>query len=149
MIEGMASLAAGTRPRRPRPPAAPANEPQQFLYARTCYGHLAGQIAVKSLEGMVRRRWLTSQGRDFTVSRTGEQELEALGVDLERVRDPRRVFARACIDLTQRRPHLGGALGEALFDVYVGRGWVKRHRRSRLVSITPQGHQNFRRLFGA
>jgi DNA-binding PadR family transcriptional regulator len=102
-----------------------------------------------SLEGMVKRRWLTSQGRDYTVSRAGEQELEALGVDLERVRQPRRVFARACIDLTQRRPHLGGALGEALFDVYVGRGWVKRHRRSRLVSITPQGHQNFRRLFGA
>lgn len=149
MIEGMASLAAGTRPRRPRPPAAPANEPQQFLYARTCYGHLAGQVAVKSLEGMVKRRWLTSQGRDFTVSRTGEKELEALGVDLALAHQPRRIFARACIDLTQRRPHLGGALGEALLDVYVGRGWVKRHRRSRLVSITPQGHQNFTRLFGA
>lgn len=149
MIEGMASLAAGTRPRRPRPRAAPANEPPQFLYARTCYGHLAGQVAVKSLEGMLKRKWLTSRGRDFTVGAAGEKELEALGVDLALAHQPRRIFARACIDLTQRRPHLGGALGEALLDVYVGRGWVKRHRRSRLVSITPQGHQNFTRLFGA
>jgi DNA-binding transcriptional ArsR family regulator len=147
-IEGMASLAAETRPRRPCPAAAPANEPRQFLYARTCYGHLAGQIAVTSLEGMLRRQWLMPRGRDFTVSAIGEKELAALGVDLARAHQPRRVFARVCIDLTQRRPHLGGALGEALLDVYVGRGWVKRHRRSRLVTITPQGQQNFQRLFG-
>jgi DNA-binding transcriptional ArsR family regulator len=147
-VEGMASLAAGTRPRRPRLAAAPPGEPQQFLYARTCYGHLAGEIAVASLEGMVKRRWLIARGQDFTVSATGEKELTALGVDLVRAHQPRRVFARACIDLTQRRLHLGGALGEALLDVYVGHGWVQRHRRSRLVSITPQGHQSFRRLFG-
>jgi DNA-binding transcriptional ArsR family regulator len=147
-VEGMASLAAGTRPRRPRPAAAPPGEPRQFLYARTCYGHLAGEIAVASLEGMVKRRWLIARGQDFTVSATGEKELTALGVDLVRAHQPRRVFARACIDLTQRRLHLGGALGEALLDVYVGHGWVQRHRRSRLVSITPQGHQSFRRLFG-
>jgi DNA-binding transcriptional ArsR family regulator len=148
MIEGMASLAAETRPRRPRSAPAPANEPQQFLYARTCYGHLAGEIAVASLEAMMQRKWLTARGRDFTVSASGEKELAALGVDLSRLHRPRRIFARACIDLTQRRPHLGGVLGEALLDLYVGRGWVKRHRRSRLVSITPQGHQGFRRVFG-
>jgi DNA-binding transcriptional ArsR family regulator len=147
-IEGMASLAAGTRPRRPVAPAPPANESPQFLYARTCYGHLAGQIAVAALEGMLKRKWLISRGRDFTVGAVGEKELASLGVDVARARQPRRVFARACIDLTQRRPHLGGALGEALLDAYVTHGWVKRHRRSRLVSITPQGHQSFRRLFG-
>ena len=148
-VEGMASLAAGTRPRRPRPAAPPPGEPHQFLYARTCYGHLAGQVAVAALDGMLKRRWLTKRGQDFAVGAAGENEFEALGVDLALVHQPRRVFARACIDLTQRRPHLGGALGEALLDAYVGHGWVQRHRRSRLVSITPQGHQNFRRLFGA
>lgn len=147
-VEGMASLAAGTRPRRPRPVAAPPGEPRQFLYARTCYGHLAGEIAVASLEGMLKRKWLTARGQDFTVSPAGEKELAALGVDLALAHRPRRVFARACIDLTQRRPHLGGALGEALLDACVGHGWVQRHRRSRLVSITPHGQQNFRRLFG-
>jgi DNA-binding transcriptional ArsR family regulator len=75
-VEGMASLAAGTRPRRPRPAAAPPGEPQQFLYARTCYGHLAGEIAVASLEGMLKRKWLTARGQDFTVSPAGEKELQ-------------------------------------------------------------------------
>jgi hypothetical protein len=59
------------------------------------------------------------------------------------------VFARACVDLTQRRPHLGGALGAALLDVYVAKTWIQRARRSRVVSITPKGQEAFRRLFGA
>jgi hypothetical protein len=62
--------------------------------------------------------------------------------------DRRRVLARACVDLTQRRPHLGGALGDALLDAYVKRGWIQRSRRSRVVSITPDGHENFSRVFG-
>lgn len=147
MIEGMASLAAATRPRTPRPPTLSPQVPIQFLYARTCYGHLAGEIAVKALEAMLKRGWVSARGRDFAVTSQGAKEFAALGVDLSLAQRPRRVFARACIDLTQRRPHLGGALGEALLDVYVRRGWVKRHRQSRTVGITPKGHENFRRLF--
>ena len=147
MIESMASLSAATRPRTPRAPLPSRSVPVQFLYARTCYGHLAGEIAVKALEGMLKAGWLTADGRDFAVSRLGETKFAALDVDLSRARQPRRVFARACVDLTQRRPHLGGALGEALLAVYVARGWIQRHRRSRVVTITPDGHENFRRLF--
>jgi hypothetical protein len=147
MIEGMASLAAATRPRTPRPPSLSPEVPVQFLYARTCYGHLAGEVAVKALEAMLRRGWIAARGRDFAVTSQGATEFSALGVDLSLVRQPRRVFARTCIDLTQRRPHLGGALGEALLEVYVRRGWVKCRRQSRAVSITPKGHENFRRLF--
>jgi DNA-binding transcriptional ArsR family regulator len=148
MIEGMASLAA-MPPRTPRPPSLPPKAPVQFLYARTCYGHLAGEMAVKILEAMLERGWVRDQARDFAVTNRGAKEFAELGVDLSLARQPRRIFARACIDLTQRRPHLGGALGEALLDLYVRRGWVKRHRQSRAVSITPNGHENFRRLFGS
>jgi hypothetical protein len=52
------------------------------------------------------------------------------------------------VDLTQRRAHLGGALGDALLQLYVARGWVQRHSRSRVVSITPRGHEDFKRFFG-
>ncbi|HVF16171.1 MAG TPA: hypothetical protein VNA21_04645, partial [Steroidobacteraceae bacterium] len=61
----------------------------------------------------------------------------------------RRVFARACIDLTQRKPHLGGRLGDALLDMYVDQRWVKRVPRSRMVTVTPHGHASFQRVFGA
>ncbi len=148
VIEGMASLSAATRPRAPRAPLPSRSVPVQFLHARTCYGHLAGEMAVVILEAMLKSRWLTVDERDFTVTRLGEERLAALEVNLAAARRSRRVFARACVDLTQRRPHLGGALGDALLDLYVARGWVQRQRRSRVVSITPKGDENFRRVFG-
>ena len=119
----------------------------EFVHARSCYGHLAGETAVRILEGMLKLRWLKRDERDFTVTRVGAEKLAELGVDVAAVRESRRVFARGCVDLTQRRPHLGGALGDALLDVYVARGWVQRQRRSRVVSISPKGRDAFARLF--
>jgi DNA-binding transcriptional ArsR family regulator len=148
VIEGIASLGAATRPRVPRAPLPSRSVPVQFLHARTCYGHLAGEMAVRILEAMLKSRWLTADEHDFTVTRLGAEKLALLGIDLAEARASRRVFARACVDLTQRRPHLGGALGDMLLQVYVTRGWIQRQRRSRVVSITPAGEENFRRVFG-
>jgi DNA-binding transcriptional ArsR family regulator len=148
-MESFASLSAAVRPRSPRSVLPSRSEPVQFLTARTCYDHLAGETAVKILEAMLKARWLAAEGRDFAVTRLGERKLAALEVDLTAARRPRRVFARACVDLTQRRPHLGGALGAALLDLYVAKSWIQRSRRSRAVSITPKGQEAFRRQFGA
>ena len=141
-VEALASLAGGNRPRPPRPAL-----PVQFLNARTCYGHLAGEMAVKLLEAMLKARWLAANGRDYELTAGGAAKLAELGIHATDIRRPRRVFARACVDLTQRRPHLGGALGDALLQLYVTRGWVQRQRRSRVVSITPKGNEAFRRWF--
>jgi DNA-binding transcriptional ArsR family regulator len=147
LVEGMASLGAATRARAPRPAPLPRAAPPQFLFARTCYGHLAGEMAVRVLEAMLKGGWLAARGRDFAVTAPGERRFAALGVDIAAAQDSRRVFARACVDLTQRRPHVGGALGEALLEAYVARGWIQRHRRSRAVTITPKGHDGFSRFF--
>lgn len=144
-VEGLASLSIANRPRAPLPsPSVPV----QFLHARTCYGHLAGEMAVKILEAMLGRRWLAADGRDYRVTAFGKKELAKLDIDVDAAMERRRVLARACVDLTQRRPHLGGALGDALLDTYVKRGWIQRSRRSRVVTITPAGHDNFMRVFG-
>jgi DNA-binding transcriptional ArsR family regulator len=148
VIERMASLDAASAPRKPPAHRLPGSVPVQFLHARTCYGHLAGEIAVRVLEAMLKVRWLKSVGRDYALSAAGRKALLEIGVAPARLAADRRVFARACVDLTQRRPHLGGALGEALLDVYVARGWIQRQRRSRAVNITPTGHDGFRRAFG-
>jgi DNA-binding transcriptional ArsR family regulator len=147
LVESIASLGAATRPRAPRAPL-PAHAPVQFLYARTCYGHLAGEMAVKVLDAMLKAKWLAAEGKDFALTRLGEAQLASLGIDLGAARRPRRALARACVDLTQRRPHLGGALGDALLELYVARGWILRQRRSRAVNITPKGYEGFRRAFG-
>jgi DNA-binding transcriptional ArsR family regulator len=148
-LEAMASLGVSSRPRSPRPPLPSPAVPVQFLQCRTCYGHLAGETAVKVLAGMLRARWLVEDGRDFELTAPGRRKLEELGVDLEEARKSRRVFARTCVDLTERRAHLGGALGDALLELYLERGWVLRQRRSRVVHITPKGRERFRTLFGA
>ena len=146
-IESLGSLSMAVRPRNPRSPAIPKPAPVQFLHARTCYDHLAGEIAVEVCEAMLKARWMTAEGRDFRVTRLGEKRLVALDVDLAAARRSRRAFARACVDLTQRRPHLGGALGAALLDLCIARGWILRTQRSRAVSITPRGSEAFGKLF--
>lgn len=148
-VEALASLGVASRPRPPRPPLPSAAVPVEFIHARTCYQHLAGETAVKVLEGMLEARWLAADGRDFAVTALGENKLTALGVDLGAAHRARRVFARACVDLTERRAHLGGALGDALLALYVAKGWILRSRRSRIVHITPKGRTNFRSRFGA
>jgi DNA-binding transcriptional ArsR family regulator len=147
-VESLGSLSVAVRPRAPRSPLPSKSVPVQFLHARTCYDHLAGQSAVQVCEAMLKARWLAQEERDFRVTRLGEKELAALDIDLDKARRSRRTFARACVDLTQRRPHVGGALGAALLDVYVARGWILRTRRSRVVTITPKGQEAFRRTFG-
>ena len=102
---------------------------------------------MRVLEAMLKVRWLKSVGRDYALSAAGRKALLEIGVAPARLVADRRVFARGCVDLTQRRPHLVGALGEALLDVYVERGWIQRQRRSRAVNITPTGHEGFRRAF--
>lgn len=148
-IESLASLSVAVRPRAPRSPLPSKAVPVQFLIARTCYDHLAGETAVQICEAMLKARWLIAEARDFRVTRLGEKELAALDVDLAAARRSRRVFARACVDLTQRRPHIGGALGAALLDIFIARSWILRARHSRVVSITPKGLEAFRRTFGA
>lgn len=148
-VESLASLSVTVRPPAPRSVLPTRSTPVQFLNARTCYDHLAGEIAVRVCEAMLKARWLAQAGPDFRLTRRGEQELAGLGVDLAGARQSRRVFARACVDLTQRRPHIGGALGAALLDFYVSRGWILRAKRARIVSISPEGREAFRQTLGA
>jgi DNA-binding transcriptional ArsR family regulator len=148
LVESLASFGASIRPRVPAQPPVARAMPSQFLHARTCYDHLAGEMAVQILHAMLKARWLLSNGPEFRVTRIGKEKLAGLGIDVETVSQGRRAFARGCVDLTQRRPHLAGLLGAALLDLYVREGWILRAPRSRVVSITPKGHAAFRRMLG-
>jgi hypothetical protein len=111
LIESLASFGASVRPRTP--PHAPLARamPVQFLHARTCYDHLAGEMAVQVLQAMLKARWLVGAGHDYKATRLGQEKLAALGIDAGSERKGRRPFARGCVDLTQRRPHLGRRAG--------------------------------------
>jgi DNA-binding transcriptional ArsR family regulator len=148
LIESVASFGAATRPRTPRPPALVRTMPSQFLHARTCYDHLAGEVAVQITQALLKSRWLVADGADFKATRSGQRALTGLGVDCAHACSTRRPFARSCVDLTQRRPHVAGALGSSLLALYVSEGWVLRRAGSRVVSITPKGAAAFKRIWG-
>jgi len=103
---------------------------------------------VRVCQGMVGAGWLAAEGRDFRVTRLGEKQLESLDVDLPAARRSHRAFARACVDLTQRRPHLGGALGAALLDAALRRRWVSCDLDSRALSVTSAGRRELRSKLG-
>jgi DNA-binding transcriptional ArsR family regulator len=106
--------------------------------ARTCYDHLAGKLGVALLADLLRRRvLLTDEVQAFEVIRRGDGILRDLGIGTEVLRAGRRPLARACLDWTERQPHLGGALGAAICNATLSRGWI--NRQGRVVEVTPAG----------
>lgn len=133
----------------PRPLFVPTT-PDRLRRARTCYDHMAGTVAVGLHDYMVRHRWLeplAQDGADYQLSIQGAAALEQLGLDLEKAGKARRRFACACLDWSERRPHLGGALGAALLALLLRQGWIERDLDSRALGITPAGRRRFKRVF--
>lgn len=117
--------------------------------ARTCYDHLAGRIAVElsvALEtsDVIRRR----SKRDYELGRAGRAWFANLGIDVEALRRSRRAFARQCLDWTERRPHIAGALGAALCSRLIALGWIARRRDTRALRITHRGALELHSLLG-
>jgi DNA-binding transcriptional ArsR family regulator len=135
VLEGLMGLAARTGHMRVRTgPREPA-----LREARTCYDHLAGDIAVSVFDGLLARDFLAETGAGLAVTRKGIAGFSRLGIDMGALGDGRRPLCKSCLDWSERRNHLGGALGAALLDHIVARGWARRQGRSRIVAFSPQG----------
>ena len=134
-------------PPRKRPLASTAGEP--IRHARFCYDHLAGSLGTGLLAALLRKRWLedgTGQARQLQLTPAGEKAMAAWGMDLPTLRGKRRQFACTCLDWSERRDHLGGALGAALAQHFTQQDWITRKKHSRVVLITAGGSAQFKRL---
>lgn len=116
--------------------------------ARSCYDHLAGRLGVGVTEALERMHALTVESGSFTVTARGERLFKEIGVDLDAVRTGRRRFARTCLDWTERRPHLAGALGAALLASFIRNEWVRRDPRDRSLHVTERGRRDLPGVFG-
>lgn len=118
--------------------------PVALRRARTCYDHLAGEIAVEIYAFMLREAWIAEDGSALT--RHGKCQLEKLGAAL----DPhtRRKPCSACLDWSERRFHLGGDAGAALLIAFEQKGWLRRVAGYREVTLSEEGNAAFFRLFG-
>lgn len=132
---------------KPVPARKPSKELTRLRDARLCYDHLAGALGVALTDDLLHRRALKPEGRDFALTARGESLLGELGIDAGQVRSQRRAFARQCLDWSERRPHLGGALGAALAARLLGLGWIKREKQGRQVWLTDQGRAEIGQRF--
>ena len=112
---------------------------RELRQARTCYDHLAGELGVALTEALARQQVLRVEEKDYILTEQGKRLLEAWGVDVNTATGQRRAFARRCLDWTERRDHLGGALGAIVCSTWLQHGWVQRHAGSRALLITPGG----------
>jgi len=115
--------------------------------ARSCYDHLAGDLAVRMFDRLVERRLLTRRGDEVRVTRDGTKFFECAGIDVGALEGGRRPLCRPCLDWSERRSHLGGTLGAAILDYVVDRRWAVREAKSRVVRFSPAGEQKMKAWF--
>lgn len=125
--------------------------PLPLRAARSCYDHLAGILGVALHDRLAAQRWITSDratGHAYKLTASGSRALTSFGVDVDTARSRRRRFAFACIDWSERRPHVGGALGAALLAAALDKKWLRRDDDSRALTVTSLGHREFKARFG-
>jgi DNA-binding transcriptional ArsR family regulator len=146
VLEGLSVLAGG-----PRDKFVPST-PSRLRVARACYDHLAGTVGVSLHDRFQALGWLSTgangDGNAYEVTAAGAKAFETLGVDLAAIRTLRRRFACSCLDWSERRPHVGGALGAAILKVALKRKWLTRDLDSRALGITSLGRREMLARFG-
>lgn len=141
MLEGIMAVASTARPTARPMRTGPRDESLRF--ARTCYDHLAGRLAVAVTDRLVARRELELSADGGALTPQGDRFLRDMGVRLDTEATARsgRVFCRPCLDWSERRPHLAGRLGAALLETFLARAWLRRVDGSRAVQVTLAGRQ--------
>ncbi|CAM3791812.1 Helix-turn-helix domain protein [Vibrio aerogenes CECT 7868] len=117
--------------------------PAELQQARTCYDHLAGEVAVKIYDYLLKHKWITSLGDALTSK--GKAQFARLGIPTDN--KTKRKKCSACLDWSERKFHLGGYAGAALFQCFEENKWIERVPGYREVRITKSGQAAFKKYF--
>ena len=143
MIDGIVAVALEKRPRyRPLSRQAVA-----LSAARICYDHLAGRLSVDLTDSLVAREFVVPHGETAEITAAGARFLTEFGVELSPLRSTRGQPCRLCLDWTERRPHIAGAVGAGLTRRYFDLGWMERVKKSHAITVTVLGRRGFREAF--
>lgn len=144
MIEGIVSVALENRPRfRPL-----SRQAHAVSAARICYDHLAGRLSVDLTDSLVTREYIVLDDTAAEITAAGARFFTEFGIALPARHSTRRHFCRPCLDWTERRPHIAGALGAAITKRFFDLGWIERMKRSHAVIVTPLGQRGLQQTFG-
>jgi DNA-binding transcriptional ArsR family regulator len=152
MLESIMQVAAELAPDRSRMTIGPRDA--ALRRARTCYDHLAGQLGVALTDALLVHGHIELTNDAGILTESGMELLGGVGLDIEpmlsrRTKRSGRVLCRPCLDWSERRPHLAGAVGAAICAHSLDKGWTRRLDGTRAVLITPRGERIFRERFGA
>jgi DNA-binding transcriptional ArsR family regulator len=139
VIESMASLLPAKKN------AKQILDPSGITYARSCYDHIAGKFGVELMSALLGKRIILPFEKKYAVSNTGKKWFQSVGINIEEVQLQKRSFAYPCLDWSERRYHLAGALGAALLQMMVQKAWVRRSKHSRELLITPKGKSELKK----
>jgi len=146
VLEGLSALAGAPRDR------FVPNTPNRLRAARTCYDHIAGSLGVLLHDRLKVLDCLSAgaagNGDSYDLTPKGIRMFETLGIDIDATRTLRRRFAFACLDWSERRSHLGGAIGAALLKLALKRRWVTQDLDTRALSLTRHGQRELLTKFG-
>ncbi len=133
---------------KPAPIREISPEQKQIRCARLCYDHIAGALGVSITTAMVDQGYLDVQDRHYEITASGENFFAELGIDLESLRKARRQFAPQCLDWSERKPHVAGALGAAITDMAFELKWIERTKHRRIIKLTDLGREQFKQKLG-
>lgn len=142
-LESLAALCSEEPLNRPESPQLSG-----IRFCRTCYDHLAGKLAVEIASSLVEHDALRENRHDFLITRSGVKFFSKLDIDVRRLSSQRRALALRCLDWTERRAHISGALGAAILRRLSELKWIAPVRGSRAVRLTLAGQERMPKLFG-
>jgi DNA-binding transcriptional ArsR family regulator len=142
LLEFLASYASPTQVL----PVQVDRSARELRFARTCYKHLAGRLGVAVAEALCVKGIVRDSGDGYELTGLGKEWLIAKGIEIEAPRS--RPLTKRCLDWSERRYHLGGALGVALLHHFKERGWIVQTRTRRCLRLTAPGERALRNELG-
>jgi DNA-binding transcriptional ArsR family regulator len=140
-LESLATISAPPRPQK-QPDSA---DYQAICFARTCYDHLAGKLGVVMTQALLARGLIRLHDRTYAVTKKGSGWLASWNINEQELHASRRLFARTCLDWSERRYHVAGALGAAIANRLLDEGWVTRIAGNRALRLTEAGRKGLKR----
>jgi DNA-binding transcriptional ArsR family regulator len=152
-VEALASASLVSQPRRipevfkrgvmpTKAPSAPAS----LMRARLCDDHLGGTLAADLYQRMLEAGWIEQYDQRVIVTHKGANQLAGHGLFIQALAHRNARIACACPDWSERRPHLGGALGAAVLQLFMQSGWLSLPNDSRALQITALGQEEIHRF---
>lgn len=143
VVESIATLTKGKKTSKPEKHL----NKNDIKFCRTCYDHLAGKVGVLIVDKLVSRKIIELKDKTFIVTNNGNAFFSDFGLDLIELQKQKRYFSKACLDWSERKYHLAGALGAAILDRMLQLDWVRRTKNSRAIIITSIGQSGLRDKF--